>query len=706
VSNGETVGTDTSCTDPGYTTISAAVAAAASGDTIKVCDNGSPYVEQVQVTTSNITIEGTFGTVSGTPVIEPDMDTDTTFETSVTTNAFGLGGQTAAPIVYVNTTGVDLSDLALNADNSQTPGQSGDDLLLGLFYDTGSSGTADDVSYTGDPSPSEHADSQSSAMFVNSGSTVTIENSNVQEFYKTGIVCNADCTITGNTVEGVGPTGPGTEGPFSSAQNGIGMWEGASGTVSGNTVEDLDYPAGPQYNDTSGISVFDSPSVAVTDNTVTDVQEAIFVASLGSLSPDSVMTGETVVDNTINFDSAYTSGSTGTANNADGTLGIAVATYADTEPASVSADVEDNLLSGPNFGNSTVTPDVTDTGLQVGDVGGNGGDLSVTAAGNTFTDWTADATVLGTSGGTATADLEHNNFDSATAYGVDNLSGTTASEGTTAITTDATASYWGCASGPSGAPTNGCTSASANVTYTTVLSSAEASASGTNPSTTSVGVTVSGTGDGTVNVGGQYATDPETTAVPGATNEYFDVDLSPGNTFTAATVKDCNLGGGELLYWWNGSAWVLVSPQSYSATPPPPCATANLSGTSSPTISQLTGTVFGVGIKASATSLRTYSTTAFSSPLGDETITFYATLTTGGVGVSGETITFTQLGPGGRSCMGTTNGNGIANCQVTESIFVALFDSKYTASFAGNSNYQSVSATGRISFIPTVLLFL
>ena len=43
----------TSCTDPGYPTIGAAVAAAAPGDTIRVCPG--LYVEQVQVNVNNLT---------------------------------------------------------------------------------------------------------------------------------------------------------------------------------------------------------------------------------------------------------------------------------------------------------------------------------------------------------------------------------------------------------------------------------------------------------------------------------------------------------------------------------------------------------------------------------------------------------------------------------------------------------------------------
>ncbi|MHB1709928.1 MAG: hypothetical protein ACYCV7_00795, partial [Acidimicrobiales bacterium] len=86
----------------------------------------------------------------------------------------------------------------------------------------------------------------------------------------------------------------------------------------------------------------------------------------------------------------------------------------------------------------------------------------------------------------------------------------------------------------------------------------------------------------------------------------FDVALSSGNSFTSATITDCNLGGGTGLQWWNSQAaggtgaWEPVSPSPIPAPPPagsgssPSCVSAILGSTSSPTLTQLTGTVFGV----------------------------------------------------------------------------------------------------------------
>jgi DNA uptake protein ComE-like DNA-binding protein len=76
----------------------------------------------------------------------------------------------------------------------------------------------------------------------------------------------------------------------------------------------------------------------------------------------------------------------------------------------------------------------------------------------------------------------------------------------------------------------------------------------------------------------------------GSTGRYIDVLVAKGSTFATLTVKDCNLNGGNTMYWRNGTVWAAVVPQSYSAG----CATATLSSTSSPTIAQLTGTVFAV----------------------------------------------------------------------------------------------------------------
>ena len=74
-----------------------------------------------------------------------------------------------------------------------------------------------------------------------------------------------------------------------------------------------------------------------------------------------------------------------------------------------------------------------------------------------------------------------------------------------------------------------------------------------------------------------------------------------GNTFTSLTITDCNLGGGNSLEWFNpaaggAGAWQAVSPTPTFSSGPPPCVTATLNSTSSPTLAQLTGTVFGASL--------------------------------------------------------------------------------------------------------------
>ena len=104
------------------------------------------------------------------------------------------------------------------------------------------------------------------------------------------------------------------------------------------------------------------------------------------------------------------------------------------------------------------------------------------------------------------------------------------------------------------------------------------------------------TGPGALTVS-QYASNPEGPPSFSSTGEYFDVGVTPGSSFSSLTIKDCNLGGGTKLYWWNTNtaSWEGVSPVS-GPTGTPPC----LSATSTPAISELTGTIFAVGTPSSS----------------------------------------------------------------------------------------------------------
>jgi hypothetical protein len=105
-------------------------------------------------------------------------------------------------------------------------------------------------------------------------------------------------------------------------------------------------------------------------------------------------------------------------------------------------------------------------------------------------------------------------------------------------------------------------------------------------------VTVTGSGEGAFTLA-SYSSDPVGAPTFRSSGEFFDVRVAPASSFTTLVVQDCNLNGGDALEYWTGSAWVAVSPESYSAGPPA-CVTASLSASSSPPLDALVGTVFAV----------------------------------------------------------------------------------------------------------------
>lgn len=132
-----------------------------------------------------------------------------------------------------------------------------------------------------------------------------------------------------------------------------------------------------------------------------------------------------------------------------------------------------------------------------------------------------------------------------------------------------------------------------------VTNTATASTSGTAGTVSAAAATSSGTAaTGTLTLA-QYAGDPIGNATPNsatttfsATGNYFDVHVSSGSTYSTLSLNFCNTGGSS-LYWFDGFIWQLVSPQTYNAQTGCIAVTLNNSS-SSPNISQLTGTVIGV----------------------------------------------------------------------------------------------------------------
>jgi hypothetical protein len=173
------------------------------------------------------------------------------------------------------------------------------------------------------------------------------------------------------------------------------------------------------------------------------------------------------------------------------------------------------------------------------------------------------------------------------------VSGTPTAAGTSSFTVQAT---------DSSSPTQTATAnlaliiapAGVTVTGTTSGSSSNpnvpATAGGTGTNTPSTTISASG-GTGVVTVAG-YNEDPRGTPTFNSAGVYFDAVVAPGSTFTTLTLTQCNLNGGTVVYWWNGTAWAAASDQSLSNG----CVIVTVNATTSPNLSQLTGTVFAVGI--------------------------------------------------------------------------------------------------------------
>ncbi len=103
-------------------------------------------------------------------------------------------------------------------------------------------------------------------------------------------------------------------------------------------------------------------------------------------------------------------------------------------------------------------------------------------------------------------------------------------------------------------------------------------------------------GTGTITVG-RYASDPAQTHMLGGAGLYIDSYLTPGDTFASVELTDCELGGASTLYWWNPQVdgwegeWEAVSDET-EPSGSPPCITATFTEATTPSLAQLTGTVF------------------------------------------------------------------------------------------------------------------
>jgi hypothetical protein len=100
------------------------------------------------------------------------------------------------------------------------------------------------------------------------------------------------------------------------------------------------------------------------------------------------------------------------------------------------------------------------------------------------------------------------------------------------------------------------------------------------------------------------AAPPAAAASFSSSGQYFDLAISSTNEFSSLAIQNCALNGGDSFEWFNPSAnsgagaWqpVVGDPGPSYTSGPPACVSVTLDSTTSPSLSQLTGTVFGVAI--------------------------------------------------------------------------------------------------------------
>ena len=249
-------------------TISFALTQAVSGATIKV--QAGVYDEQVQITKA-VTI---VGAGANQTVIEPS--------TLTATDSDSDGGQPILYVVDVNgTTGVNLKDLGVNGSAAttylNTDGFACAQDPVGVYYhDASGSMTHDTVTdiempvglfgCQGGLGVYVTTDITSEA----SGSVLTMNSDNVNNYDKNGITCDDPdtvCTIKNTTVTGIGST------PLI-AQNGIQVWAAAatlrSDAITGNTYDGPDASA-------TGALIINPYTLVVKNNQVTHNDANVYV---------------------------------------------------------------------------------------------------------------------------------------------------------------------------------------------------------------------------------------------------------------------------------------------------------------------------------------------------------------------------------------------------------------------------------------------
>ena len=279
-----TVGaTGVPCPNAEYTTIGAAITAAASGDIIEICP--ALYPEQLLIT-KPLTLVGTGQMAVGRVLIQPA--------------SFGMAGGFGfeAVILVTGTSNVNISNLAIDASNNKVSG-----CPVGLsgihFYNA--SGVVDSVAISGaqlsNPTscislfPGNGAGVQVDGNSSSTTDSVTVRNSSIHDFGTNGILVIGPgewADINGNSIAGIGPS-------YGVNQFGVFLANGATGQATGNNIT---------QGTCGSIDIFDcfdlrsegvvlrstGNGVVISNNVISNVQAGVFV----NVATNPLITGNTI----------------------------------------------------------------------------------------------------------------------------------------------------------------------------------------------------------------------------------------------------------------------------------------------------------------------------------------------------------------------------------------------------------------------------
>jgi hypothetical protein len=321
---GASVGGDTSCASPGYTTVQTAVNAASPGDTVYLCGT-TPFKGQVIVSKS-ITLTGSKGAtitapspwVASADPLPPQFASDGLFAPQALVLAWGQG-------VHVTIQGLTIAGPLPGNENGNCAEQDFGILVIG-----GASAqiTHDAVTNIRDASPGLYGCQYGVGIMIGReywptadfgtdkvedfAGSATITHTTVSGYQKGGIVVDgpkASALVSDNTVTGAGP--------YSAlgkiiAQNGIQISRGASAQVLDNTVSGNQY-SGAGAASSAGVLLYGGcgdplvKDVSVAGNMLTnnDVGADLSNSDPNCANPPSTRTNDVVTGNRIS-DSAVT----------------------------------------------------------------------------------------------------------------------------------------------------------------------------------------------------------------------------------------------------------------------------------------------------------------------------------------------------------------------------------------------------------------